>query len=105
MECNTYEELMVNSDILGESRPFLQDGMRVEIEFIDNKVVSVKLPEQVVEEIVDTEAVIKGQTATSSFKPAILANGAKIMVPGHVGNGMKVVVSTSSFEYLERAKG
>ncbi len=104
MDSVSYEEVLVNASLLGRSRAFLQDGMKVEIEFIDNKVVSVKLPEHVIEEVVDTEAVIKGQTATSSFKPAILSNGAKIMVPGHVGNGMKVVVSSSLFEYIERAK-
>ena len=83
---------------------FLQDNMLVSIEFIDSNPVSIKLPEHIIEEVTDTEAVIKGQTAASSFKPAILSNGFKIMVPPHIENGTRIVISTTNFSYVEKAK-
>ncbi|MEM0924126.1 MAG: elongation factor P, partial [Pseudomonadota bacterium] len=91
------------ADLLGDARPFLQDGMSVQIEYYDEEALSVTLPQMVTCEIVETEPVVKGQTAANSFKPAMLDNGVKIMVPPFIGQGEKVVVNTETFEYSERA--
>ena len=104
MDTNTYEQISLNKNIIGELDIFLQDNMIVTIEFIENHPVSIKLPEHITEEVTDTEAVIKGQTAASSFKPAILSNGYKIMVPPHIENGTRIVISTTNFSYVEKAK-
>ena len=104
MDTNTYEQISLDKNIISELNIFLQDNMVVSIEFIENNPVSIKLPEHIIEEVTDTEAVIKGQTAASSFKPAILSNGYKIMVPPHIENGMRIVISTNNFAYLEKAK-
>jgi elongation factor P len=104
MDTNTYEQIGLDKNIINELNIFLQDNMIVSIEFIENNPVSIKLPEHIIEEVTDTEAVIKGQTAASSFKPAILSNGFKIMVPPHIENGTRIVVSTTNFSYVEKAK-
>ena len=83
MDTNNYEQISLGKNVIGELESFLQDNMIVSVEFIDNKPVSIKLPEHIIEEVIETEAVIKGQTASSSFKPAVLSNGLKIMVPPH----------------------
>lgn len=103
MENETYEQFVMPADILGDSRPFLTDGMLVHIDFIDSKPVSVELPLQVICEVVETEPVIKGQTVSSSYKPAILDNGIRTTVPPFVGTGDKIVVSTADASYVERA--
>ena len=104
MDTNTYEQISLDKNIISELDIFLQDNMVVTIEFIENQPVSIKLPEHITEEVTDTEAVIKGQTAASSFKPAILSNGYKIMVPPHIENGTRIVISTTNFSYVEKAK-
>ena len=104
MDVNTYEQIGLDKSIINELNIFLQDNMIVSIEFIENNPVSIKLPEHIIEEVTDTEAVIKGQTAASSFKPAILSNGFKIMVPPHIENGTRIVISTNNFSYVEKAK-
>ena len=104
MESNTYEQISLDKNLVGELELFLQDNMLVSIDFIEGKAVTLKLPEHIVEKVVETEAVIKGQTAASSFKPAILSNGYKIMVPGHIENETNIVISTGTFTYVEKAK-
>ena len=104
MDTNTYEQISLDKNIISELDIFLQDNMVVTIEFIENQPVSIKLPEHITEEVTDTEAVIKGQTAASSFKPAILSNGYKITVPPHIENGTRIVISTTNFSYVEKAK-
>ena len=104
MDTNTYEQISLDKNIISELNIFLQDNMIVSIEFIENNPVSIKLPEHIIEEVTDTEAVIKGQTAASSFKPAVLSNGFKIMVPPHIENGTRIVISTTNFSYVEKAK-
>ena len=104
MDTNTYEQISLDKNIISELNIFLQDNMVVSIEFIENNPVSIKLPEHIIEEVTDTEAVIKGQTAASSFKPAVLSNGYKIMVPPHIENGKRIVISTTNFSYVEKAK-
>ncbi|MGD1871209.1 MAG: elongation factor P [Neomegalonema sp.] len=103
MDAETFEQIELPSDILGDRRPFLQDGMTVVIEYYEEEALSCQLPEKVVCEIVETEPVIKGQTAANSFKPAVLDNGVRVMVPPFVAQGEKVEVLTESFEYSSRA--
>ena len=104
MDSETFEQFNMPSDILGDSRPFMTDGMTVVISFIDGKPISVELPLQVVCEVVETEPVIKGQTVSSSYKPAVLDNGVRTTVPPFIGVGDKIVVGTAEANYVERAK-
>ena len=104
MESDTYEQFVMPSDILGDSRPFMTDGMDVKVSIIDGKPISVELPLQVICEVVETEPVIKGQTVSSSYKPAILDNGVRTTVPPFVGVGDRIVVATADASYVERAK-
>ena len=92
------------ADILGDSRPFLTDGMQVVVSYISDRPISVELPLQVVCEVVETEPVIKGQTVSSSYKPAILDNGVRTTVPPFINVGDKIVVGTAEANYVERAK-
>lgn len=103
MDAETYEQIELPADLLGERRPFLQDGMTVKIEYYEEEALSLSLPEKVVCEIAETEPVVKGQTATSSFKPAVLDNGIKIGVPPFINVGEKVEVMTETMEYVSRA--
>ena len=104
MEINTYEQISLGKNIISELDIFLQDNMIVTIEIVDGIPVSLKLPENIKETVLETEAVIKGQTASSSFKPAILSNGYKVMVPGHIEKNTDIIISTSTLEYVEKAK-
>lgn len=104
MDSETFDQFALPADVLGDSRPFMTDGMAVLISFIDNRPISVELPQQVTCVVSETEPVVKGQTATSSYKPAILENGVRVMVPPFVGAGDKIVVGTSEANYVERAK-
>lgn len=104
MDSETYEQFNMPADILGDSRPFMTDGMGVVISFIDGKPISVELPLQVVCTVVETEPVIKGQTVSSSYKPAVLDNGVRTTVPPFIGVGDKIVVGTAEANYVERAK-
>ncbi len=103
MDMDSYEQIELPADILGDRRPFLQDGMTVTIEYYGDEALSVTLPQKVVCEVAETEPVVKGQTAANSFKPAILDNGIRITVPPFVGPGEKIVVNTETGEYVERA--
>ncbi len=104
MDNGTYEQIEISRELLGEQEAFLQDGMEVEVEFHEGKPLGISLPEQVELEVVETEAVIKGQTAANSNKPAILDNGMRIMVPPFIETGTKIVVKTEDASYVERAK-
>ncbi|MEM1383622.1 MAG: elongation factor P [Pseudomonadota bacterium] len=103
MDSQSFEQIELPADLLGDGRPFLQDGMTVTIEYYEEEALSVTLPEKVTCTIEETEPVVKGQTATSSYKPAMLDNGVRVMVPPFVSTGEAVVVSTETFEYMERA--
>ena len=103
MDTETYEQIDLPADILGDARPFLQDGMTVQIEYYEEEALSAALPEKVVCKVVETEPAIKGQTAANSFKPAVLDNGVRIMIPPFVEQDTDVVVNTETFEYVERA--
>ncbi|MEP3333656.1 elongation factor P [Sedimentitalea sp.] len=103
MDTTSYEQVELPAEILGDRRPFLQDGMTVVVEFHDAEALSASLPQKVTCKIVETEPVVKGQTAANSFKPAILDNGIKVMVPPFVGQDEMIVVNTETMEYTERA--
>jgi elongation factor P len=103
MDAETFEQVELPADILGDRRPFLQDGMTAQIEYYADEALSVRLPDKVICEIADTEPVVRGQTAANSFKPATLDNGMRVMVPPFVGQGERIVVSTETFDYVERA--
>ena len=104
MNNNTFDQINIDENMIGEQSSFLQDGMMVIINIYKEEPVSVNMPDSCVLEVVDTEAVIKGQTVSSSFKPAILNNNVKVMVPGHIEVGSKIVVRPSDSSYIEKAK-
>lgn len=104
MDTDSYEQIELSADALGDRLPFLQDGTMVVIELHEGKPLSVELPETAVCEIAETEPVVKGQTASSSYKPATLDNGVRVMVPPFISAGEKIVVNTAELTYVERAK-
>jgi elongation factor P len=104
MEPNTFEQVHVSGEIIGDASAYLTENMEVTMSLHNGVPIAVELPPRVVLEIVDTEPVVKGQTASSSFKPALLSNGVRTMVPPHITKGTRVVVQTEDGAYLERAK-
>ncbi|MDR0942451.1 MAG: elongation factor P [Holosporales bacterium] len=104
MNQETFEQIQLPAELVGDSVAFLSDGMLANVSMYENTPVSISLPATVTLEIVEAEPVVKGQTATSSYKPAVLSNGVKIMVPQHIEAGTMVVVDTSNASYVERAK-
>ncbi len=103
MDAGTYEQIQLPAGLLGDRRPFLQDGMTITVEFHEQEALSAALPQKVTCRIVETEPVVKGQTAANSFKPAVLDNGVRVMVPPFVGPDEDIVVNTETMEYSERA--
>ncbi len=104
MNTESFEQFKIDEDVIGISAAFLQDGMTVEVESHEGVPLGVRLPDTVICEIVEAEPVVKGQTATTSYKPAILDNGVKVMVPPFVEQGTRIVVRTEDATYVERAK-
>ena len=104
MEPVTFEQISISKDLLGDSAQWLQENMSCSVQLFDGTPVAIELPARVVFEIVEADPVVKGQTASSSYKPAKLSNGARVMVPPHIGAGTRVVVTTEDGEYVERAK-
>lgn len=104
MHNETYEQITVPKDVIGAPAVYLQEGMVVVIETYEGEPLGVQLPDTVTVEIVEAEPVVKGQTATTSYKPAILENGEKVMVPPHIESGTRIVVKTEDGSYVERAK-
>ena len=105
MDQETYEQVTLGSDIIGpEQSQFLQDGMIVTIESYEDSPIGLELPEKVTLAVVEADAVVKGQTASSSYKSAVLENGMKVQVPPHIEAGTRIVVSTADATYVERAK-
>ena len=104
MQPETFEQISMPKDVIGEQAKWLQEGMVCSISLFESVPVSIELPARVVFEIVEADPVVKGQTASSSYKPAKLANGARVMVPPHVGSGTRVVIMTEDGSYVERAK-
>ncbi|MEO1539890.1 MAG: elongation factor P [Pseudomonadota bacterium] len=103
MDTETFEQIELEAELLGDRRPFLQDGMTVTIEYYEQEALNVTLPEKVTCTIEETEPAVKGQTAANSFKPATLDNGVRVMVPPFVGTGEAIIVSTETMDYVERA--
>ena len=103
MDMVNYEQINISKDFLGDRAAFLQDGMQVTVEMHEETPIGVSLPDYVTLEITEAEPVLKGQTATSSYKPAILENGIRVMVPPFVAAGEKIVVDTAELIYIRRA--
>lgn len=104
MDNESYEQINLDAELLGDRRAFLQDGMTVKVELHEGRPIGVALPETVILEIVEADPVVKGQTASSSYKPAKLENGLRVMVPPFITTGEKIVVNTEELTYVERAK-
>jgi elongation factor P len=103
MDTETYDQIELQTEFVGERAAFLQDGMMVVVEIHEGKPIGVRLPDQVTLAVSETEPVVKGQTAASSNKPAMLENGVRVMVPPFVEAGDKIVVETNEVVYLKRA--
>jgi elongation factor P len=104
MNNETYDQLQVSTDIVGDFAPYLQENMTVKLSVHEGKPVAIQLPQRVTLEVTETEPVTKGQTASSSYKPAILSNGVRTSVPPHISAGTRIVVMTEDGSYVERAK-
>lgn len=104
MEPETFEQVTVEESVIGDGKLFLTDGLRVFLSIHNGVAISIELPQKVTVEVAETEPVVKGQTASSSYKPAIADNGARIMVPPHISAGTRVVINTADLTYVERAK-
>jgi elongation factor P len=104
MEPETYEQITVPDDVIGDQKAYLTDGMKVFLKTFEGNAISMELPQRLTFEIVETEPVVKGQTASSSYKPALLNNGLRVMVPPHIGAGTRIVILTEDNSYVERAK-
>jgi elongation factor P len=104
MDMDTYDQMALPRDFLEERAAFLQDGMKVTVESHEGKPIGITLPDQVTLEVVEAEPVVKGQTAASSYKPAKLENGVRVMVPPFIGVGERVVVDTNELTYVRRAE-
>lgn len=103
MDTENYEQIALASDFVGEPAAFLQDGMGVTVESYEGKPLGVSLPEHVTLQVTETEPTIKGQTASSSYKPAMMDNGVRVMVPPFITVGEKIVVDTNEVTYVRRA--
>lgn len=105
MNPESYEQVTVSKEMVGEAAAYLEPEMTVDLTMFEGQALAIDLPARVTLEIVETEPVVKGQTASSSYKPARLSNGLKTMVPPHIEVGTRVIVSTEDGSYVERAKG
>jgi len=103
MNSENYEQINLQSEWVGDQAVYLTDGMDVNLEFYEERPISIALPPQVILEVQDTEPVVKGQTAANSFKPATLSNGVRTNVPPFVGVGERLVINTEDGSYIKRA--
>ncbi len=103
MDPETFEQTIVPSAILGDRMAFLEENMTVMVRLIEGDPVAMELPAQVTLTVAEADPVVKGQTASSSYKPAVLDNGVRVMVPPHIASGTRIVVDTASGEYVRRA--
>jgi elongation factor P len=104
MNDQTYDQVALQTDIVGDMAPYLQEGMKVQLSMHEGNAISIEIPPKATLEITETEPAMKGQTASGSFKPAILSNGVRTMVPTHITVGTRVIVQTADGAYVERAK-
>jgi elongation factor P len=103
MNTESYEQLELARDFVGDRAAFLQDGMMVTVELHEDRPIGVALPDQVVLTIIEADPVVKGQTATSSYKPAVMENGVRVMVPPFIESGERILVDTNEITYIRRA--
>ena len=103
MNGETYEQINLQAEFIGDRAVFLNDGMEVDVDFYEDKAISVSLPEQVILEVQDTEPVVKGQTAANSYKPATLENGVRTTVPPFINTGERLIINTEDGSYVKRA--
>ena len=103
MDKDSFEQIQLPADLIGEAAAFLEDGMEVSLEMWEEKPISVQLPDQVEATIVEADAVVRGQTASSSYKPAVLENGVRVMVPPHIESGTRIVVDVYERTYVSKA--
>ena len=104
MQPETFDQLSVSADVIGDYAPYLTENMDVQLQLFEGNPISIEIPQRAIFEVVETEPVVKGQTASGSFKPALLSNGVRTMVPTHIVTGTRVVVMTEDGAYVERAK-
>lgn len=104
MDTESYDQLELQQEFVGDRSAFLQDGMMVTVEVFEEKPIGIRLPDQVTLEIAEADPVVKGQTAASSYKPAILENGIRILVPPFISAGEKVIVDTVELTYIRRSE-
>ena len=104
MEPQSYEQIAVAADVMGENKVYLQEGMRCWLKTFEGVCIAVEVPQKITVEITETEPVVKGQTASSSYKPAMTDNGLRVMVPPHIGPGTRIVINTDDNSYVERAR-
>ena len=104
MNSENYDQITLQEDLVGDGAAYLQPEMKVMLSMHDGNAVAIQLPQKVILEITETEPVTKGQTASSSYKPATLSNGVRTNVPPFIGAGTRVVVMTEDGSYVERAK-
>ena len=104
MQPESFEQISISKELIGEQSIWLQENMACSVQLFDGMPVAIELPPRVTLEIVEADPVVKGQTASSSYKPAKLSNGARVMVPPHIGAGTRVVVRTEDGEYVERSR-
>jgi len=103
MDQESYEQLELDKDFVGERAAFLQDGMIVTVELYEEKPIGISLPDYVTLTIAEADPVVKGQTAASSYKPAVMENGVRVMVPPFISSGERIVVDTNEITYVRRA--
>jgi len=104
MNPENYDQLVASEEIIGDAAPYLTDGCTVKLSTHDGVPIAIELPRLATFEVVETEPSVKGQTASSSYKPAILSNGLRTMIPPYIGPGTKIVILTEDGSYQERAK-
>jgi elongation factor P len=105
MDNDTYDQIVLDGSTVSEEQAiYLQDGMQVMLESYEESPIGIQLPDHVTLEVTEADAVVKGQTASSSYKPATLANGIRTSVPPHIETGTRIVVATENGTYVERAK-
>jgi elongation factor P len=104
MDPETFDQIHVGADVIGDRQPYLQENMEVRIQSYNGTPIAMELPARLTFEVAETEPVVKGQTASGSFKPAVLSNGVRTMVPTHITVGTRIVVQTDDGSYVERAK-
>ena len=103
MDKENYEQINLSAELIGDAAEFLQDGMEVTLEMYEERPISVQLPDTIEATVVEADAVVKGQTASASYKPAILDNGVRVMVPPHIAAGTRIVVDVYEKTYVRRA--